>query len=167
MNWDNFDKNHTAELIKLYKGGATISDLKKKWHCNGNPLVARLKEAGVYGKAKPAPAVKIKAAVKPKAAKKARKAQTHSPTPENAATATAAPESPAPATVPAAKPVDPLAATTVVDGNGAPVGKASAWTAEEEREIVRYQETEGLSRKSAVQKMRRRQQAATQTPIYA
>jgi len=59
-----------------------------------------------------------------------------------------------------AAPVDPLASTTVVDTNGAAVGKISAWTADEEAEIARYQETEGLSRKSAVQKMRRRQLAA-------
>jgi len=105
-----------------------------------------------------------------KAPKPARKPRQKPTTATKAATAqpsTPAPESPAPVANPAPKPVDPLAATTVVDGNGAPVGKASAWTAEEEREIARYQETEGLSRKSAVQKMRRRQQAATPTPIYA
>ena len=98
-----------------------------------------------------------------KAAKPARKPRQKSTTAPKAAPEVsaqpetpAAPESAAPVAE-TAKPVDPLAATTVVDGNGAAVGKVSAWTAEEEAEIARYQETEGLSRKSAIQKMRRRQ----------
>jgi len=43
-----FYDSKIPELVKLYKGGATIAELKKKWHCNGNPLVARLKAEGVY-----------------------------------------------------------------------------------------------------------------------
>lgn len=43
-----FDNSKTAEAIRLYKNGATIADLKARFHSYGNPIVARLKAAGVY-----------------------------------------------------------------------------------------------------------------------
>lgn len=124
-----FNDKNLSKLIRLFKAGKTIAQLKKIFRTYGNPLVRRLKDAGVYRKQK------AKAAAKP--AKK-----THRPAPKPHVAAT--------------RPVDPLANTTVVDGNGAPVGKASAFTPEEQDEIAGYQK-EGITRKSAIQKLRRRQ----------
>ncbi len=117
-----------SELVKLYKGGATIAELKKKWRCNGNPLVARLKEAGVYK----AGAVKAKArTAKPKAAPKPASKPRRQPR-----TATKA----APADTKAQPPAAPV---------------ATAWTPEEEAEIARIMAERNLDRKSAIQYMRR------------
>jgi hypothetical protein len=62
-----FDDKNLPEAIKLYKSGSSIAELKRKFHCYGNPLVARLKKAGVYGK------VEKKVAAKSKIARKAKK----------------------------------------------------------------------------------------------
>lgn len=43
-----FNDKNLAELIRLYKAGNTVADLKRKWRCYGNPLVTRLRKAGVY-----------------------------------------------------------------------------------------------------------------------
>jgi hypothetical protein len=56
-----FDDKNLAELIRLYKAGSSIADLKRKWRCYGNPLVTRLKKGGVYDKVeKKAPAKAVK-----------------------------------------------------------------------------------------------------------
>jgi len=47
-----FNDKNLDELIRLYKAGDSIEDLKRRFHCNGNPLVARLKKAKVYRKAR-------------------------------------------------------------------------------------------------------------------
>lgn len=43
-----FDASKTKEAIRLYKEGASIAELKERYHCYGNPIVSRLKAAGVY-----------------------------------------------------------------------------------------------------------------------
>ena len=83
-----FDDKNLKEMIALYKKGASIEDLKAKYHCYGNPLVRRLKEAGCYRKpgtvaktkAKPA---RFRAGKTVTATKKARKAQVPTPAPES------------------------------------------------------------------------------------
>jgi|SRR5579859_1013613 len=51
------DKN-TKEAIRLYRQGTSVADLKKRFQSYGNPIVTRLKAAGVY---KPGRAVAAKA----------------------------------------------------------------------------------------------------------
>lgn len=61
-----FDDRNTKEAIRLYKQGASVAELKAKYHSYGNPIVTRLKAAGIYkgpvaarkAAAKPAPRVK-------------------------------------------------------------------------------------------------------------
>ena|SRR5258708_3428078 len=62
-----FDDSKTAEAIRLYKGGATVAELKARYHTYGNPIVSRLKAAGVYraaGRPTTAKPVKAKAGKK-------------------------------------------------------------------------------------------------------
>lgn len=120
-----FDEKKLPELIRLYKDGATISELKERYSTYGNPLVRRLKEAGVYKAArKPkdvigravsvyVPAKKRKPAkAKPKAARKpAEKARTAMKKAPKASTPSPAPESPVSSTT---APVDPLTKATPV-----------------------------------------------------
>lgn len=49
-----FNDKNTAEAIRLFKQGKTIAELKRHFHSYGNPIVARLKAAGVYRPAKKA-----------------------------------------------------------------------------------------------------------------
>lgn len=64
-----FDDKNLPEAIKLYKAGSSIAELKRKFRCYGNPIVARLKKAGVYGKVEK----KAPASAKTKAARKAKR----------------------------------------------------------------------------------------------
>lgn len=41
-------QKHGAEAVRLYKQHVSIAEMKRKWHCYGNPIVAHLKKAGVY-----------------------------------------------------------------------------------------------------------------------
>lgn len=42
-----FNDKNLPELIRLYKPGSSIAELKRKWRC----YVAPLKKASIYGKA--------------------------------------------------------------------------------------------------------------------
>ena len=79
-----FDLKNTPELIRLYKAGSSLSELKRKWHCYGNPLRRILIEEGIYkvaGKTVKPPAV-AKKAVKTAEVKKAKAAPAPAPKPE-------------------------------------------------------------------------------------
>src|SRR5579859_506421 len=145
MNWKNFDENHLDELVKLYKGGAKIAELKKKFRCNGNPLVARLKEAGVY-KADGAVKRAKKATDKPKAARKRRELVGNRITVLEKGRKGRQKATPA---TPAAK---PLAAT--------------GWTPAEETEIARLMGEHTIIRSAAIRMMKRNAAKAAQpTPV--
>ncbi len=138
----DFYDEKIPELVKLYKGGATIAELKKKWRCNGNPLVARLKGAGVYK----ASAVKAKArTAKPKAARKRRELvgnritvleRGRKPRSQPRTATNAAPDK--------------------VSAQPKPSGTATGWTPAEEAEIARLMAEHKIQRSAAIRKMKLR-----------
>ena len=63
-----WNEENTKEALRLYKQGTSVAELKKRFQSYGNPIVTRLKAAGVY---KAGRAVAATKPVKVKAGKKA------------------------------------------------------------------------------------------------
>lgn len=56
-----WNEKNTKEAIRLFKSGTSVAELKRRFQSYGNPIVTRLKAAGVYkpGRAVVAPARKV------------------------------------------------------------------------------------------------------------